>query len=460
MVRSAPLARSAVFVLGFAFFAALAVPITVSFDGILYLQSSAYIFDELAFDRFQWSREPLFAVLIRLIRILGGTGSVWIVGAQAAAAAAAALIVTGAVLGRSWLRWVAVALILLNPLVLGYAGSLLQQTWFTLILALQTGLIWLAHGRRAPTWMIVAGMIAVTILSVHLLAALGYVSAVSAGFVTWFLARGATHGREDSGDKGFLIHLRRPAVAVLATVAVVAIGRLSLMPWQDYKEAQLAGRDSNSLGIPAYLAQASPFQILATLPSTLPETAQTASIILDIPLPGASSTFGGDENEFFGFSAFEPGRRCGVIQTNDFIKVASEEAPLLLTATCVSKGFSTGIARLVGPGRPLHKLSSLAFVTGLLLIFFRRGRTALVMLSPFYAYLAMYSIYGASLDRYGVPIYPAAVTLLVLQLACVSTWIRVGVKKLAGARQRGYGVPTEGGEKPDASKRAAGAADA
>ena len=56
----------------FALFAALAVPITVSFDGILYLQSSRHLFGDFALDGYQWTREPLYAMILRAIRITGG----------------------------------------------------------------------------------------------------------------------------------------------------------------------------------------------------------------------------------------------------------------------------------------------------------------------------------------------------------------------------------------------------
>ncbi len=124
--------------------------------------------------------------------------------------------------------------------------------------------------------------------------------------------------------------------AILSALAMFALARIA---WRRhaYKESVLSGAESNSTGIPATLPPPSVFDVASDLPARLPDVIRTASVILDVPLPGAVSTWGGDENEFFGFQPFSPVRRCGVVQFNDQIAAASADASAVITPTCVSK---------------------------------------------------------------------------------------------------------------------------
>lgn len=430
MSRGGVVGRWWFIVLAYGLFAALVVPVSVSFDGILYLSSSRHLFGPFALDGYQWSREPLYAAIIRGIRLLGGTGSVWIIAVQAMAAALAAWIVTGAVLGRSRPRWVALGLILLNPLTLGYAGSVLQQTWITVILALSTGLVWMASTRRASGPGLAALSALVAVLSVHLVAPLAYVSVVTAAAVAWAWTGAALPDWEGPTQRRRAI-ARRLGAAALAAVAMLAFTRIAITPWHWYKDEVLAGRETTAAGLPTTLPTPSAGDLLLGLPARLPEVADTASVILDVPLPGAVSTWGGDENDFFGFQPFAAVRRCGVIQYNEAIQAASDDAAALLSPSCVSKAGQLAVNSVAPLGRTVHRIASYAFVLGLLCALWPAGRRALLMLVPAYAYWAMYSAYGASLDRYGFPLYAASVTMLVFLVG--QGWA-LG-RRVAGRRQ-------------------------
>ena len=435
MVRLSTLVdRRWLWLAGFGLFAALAVPITVSFDGILYLQSSRHIFGDFALDGYQWTREPLYAVILRAIRITGGTAAIWVVAVQTVAAALAAWIVTGAVLGTSRLRWVALALVLFNPLTLGYAGSVLQSTWITLILALNTGLIWLATSRRASPRRLAVLTLLVMVLAVHLLAPLGYVSVITAGAVTW-ASLGDGSETDDPSRTGRRAKLTRMLVVVLAILAMLALTRVALIPWNSYKNSVLQGAESNAAGLPTSLPAPDALDLLSALPDRLPDVLETASVILDIPLPDALSTWGGDENDFFGFQPFSPVRRCGVLQVNEAIPAASNDAVALLSPTCVSKPLQAGVNLFVPAGRTLHNVASYALVLGLLGMFWAAGRRTLLMLLPFYGYLAMYSVYGANLDRYGFPVYVASATMLVFLLGQAASSARRLARRMSRGRE-------------------------
>jgi hypothetical protein len=428
----------------FGIIAALAVPITISFDGLLYVQGSQAIFTDEAFDGFQWTRGPLYPLIIRAVRFAGGTGSIWIVAAQATAAAIAAWVVARAVIGRGWALWFGMGLILLNPLTLGYAGSVLQQTWVTVVLALNAGLIWVAIDGRASSRQLTAGVVGVTVGSTFLISQLAYVCAFTGAFVAWAHVRRSGRVVADDGPlspRERAVGLVRPlAISVLVLASVLGLSRAVLVPWHSYERSVLQGAESNSIGIPTHIPEPSPIEMVRSIPERLPVIVETASIILDIPLPGASSTWGGDENEFFGFQPFFPPRRCGVVQYNDMVEAASNATEALVTATCVSKGFQMAINEVVPVGRVLHRLASFVFVASLLVLpWSRRGREVLIIVSPFYAYWMMYSIYGASLDRYGFPLYAGSAALLAfLILTLVESLRRRGGR--ARARQAAAGT--------------------
>ena len=343
---------------------------------------------------------------------------------------------TGAVLGAGRLRWVALALVLLNPLTLGYAGSVLQSTWITLILALNTGVIWRAASRRTSPWRLAVLTLLVLGLAVHLMAPLGYVSVITAGAVAGLSLRNRseTDGLSRTGRR---VTLTRMLVVILSMLAMLALARLALIPWNSYKDSVLQGAESNAAGLPTSIPAPDGLDLLSGLPDRVPDVIETASVILDIPLPDAVSTWGGDENDFFGFQPFSPVRRCGVLQVNEAIPAASNDAVALLSPTCVSKPLQAGINLLVPAGRTLHNVASYALVLGLLGLFWAAGRRALLMLLPFYGYLAMYSVYGANLDRYGFPVYVASATMLVFLLAQATSSARRLARRSSRGREPG-----------------------
>ena len=261
--------RPVLWILAFGLFAALAVPITISFDGLLYVQSSQAIFTSGALDGYQWTRGPLYPLIIRAVRLAGGTGSVWIVGTQAVAAAVGAWIVTRAVLGRGWARWVGLALILLNPLTLGYAGSVLQQTWITLVLALNTAIIWAALEGRANRRTLVAALVVVTILAAFLIAQLAYVCAGSAAVVAWVWYRDPQReGREARPEARSTARrtLVRAALSGLAFLAVVILARGVQAPWNLYERSVVQGAETNAAGIPVDIPEPSPIDLIVQAP--------------------------------------------------------------------------------------------------------------------------------------------------------------------------------------------------
>ncbi|MGV1003173.1 MAG: hypothetical protein ACOYEV_00090 [Candidatus Nanopelagicales bacterium] len=415
----------------FGLFAAAAVPITVSFDGLFYFQGSKGIFSPEAFDTYQWVREPLFPLILRVVRGLGGTAAVWIVAVQAVAAATAAWIVATAVLGRGVAKWVALVLILFNPLTLGYTGAILQQTWISLALALQVLVIAMASRRPLSRLLVALLWLASLLFSVYLLAPLGYVAAVSAGAAVWLstrpvgdpaagdLATPNTASAPSPATRAWIPRVGRVLLAGLAVLVTLVAVRAALLPWQSYKHSVIQGSTENTQGLPATLTFPSPLTLLRDLPGNLPTVADTASVLLDIPLPGASSTWGGDENAFFGWGPFTEVRRCGVVQFSEepVAAAASQATAALISPSCVSQKLQSALGTLVQPGAHLHRFSSYAFVLGLLLVVSRRGRRALLMLTPFYAYWAMYAIYGASLDRYGFVLYQAGIVVGVFAAA-------------------------------------------
>ena len=52
--------------------AVLGVPITVAFDSYLYVQSSRHVFGSGALDGYHWIREPLYPLIIKIIRAACG----------------------------------------------------------------------------------------------------------------------------------------------------------------------------------------------------------------------------------------------------------------------------------------------------------------------------------------------------------------------------------------------------
>jgi hypothetical protein len=426
--RDVVLSRRNLILFGITTIAVLGVPITVAFDSYLYVQSSRHVFGAGALEGYHWIREPLYPLIIKIIRAAAGNADIWLIWTQLGALVMAAHLASRAVLGQRS-RWVLGTAIVasLNPMALGYAGAVLQTTWIMLALAANCALIaaaWRDPAPRAGRYMFT--LIALTVLSAYLSFQLAYLS-LATGFA---LGIRLLHASPTSPVVSVRDKLGRPALfwASLATgvaigLGAVVIGVVSLQPWVAYKTAVTGGAETDEMGL-SNTAGLSPTQKLASLVS---DPAATAVGMTSRPLEllGLRTPLH-EENPVFGFGPFSPEQRCGKLFWAETMPGPVEETRQLLQPTCKSRIVHGAIGLFARPGAWLYRASTIALIAAIPILLIARRWEAL-LLGPPVLLLLLYAAIDASNDRYGFPVYPIGVALLAAAL-------RWGTRRVWGGR--------------------------
>lgn len=423
--------------------AVLGVPLTVAFDSYLYVQSSRHVFGAGALTGYHWIREPLYPVIIKVVRAVGGNADVWLIWAQLGALFLAAYLAARAILGRSD-RWVLGTALLaaLNPMALGYAGAVLQTVWIMLIVAAHCALI--AKAWRDPfpaTARYLLALLGLTVISAHLSFQLTYLS-FATGFALGFrLLRASTsvsasRARERMSPP--LLWVGSLAVGLVLGLGAVAVGVASLQPWLAYKQAVTAGAATDELG----LGNSADTSAVNKLDQLLSQPSKSLDQLVNRPLEMLGlRTPMFEENPLFGLAPFTPEQRCGKLYWAETMPGPVEETGQLLQPTCKSRLVHAAIGLFIRPGAWLYHASSLAFLVAIPILLVTRRWQALI-LGPPIVLLFMYAAIDASIDRYAFPIYPIGVALLV-----------AGLRWLAG---RVGGSSEQAGEPTDRSGSEAG----
>ena len=395
----------------------LGVPLTVAFDSYLYVQSSRHVFGSGAIDGYHWIREPLYPIIIKVVRAAAGNADVWLIWTQLGALVLATYLASRAVLGRPD-RWVLATSIVaaMNPMALGYAGAVLQTTWIMLSLVGNCALIATAWRDPAPkVGRYLLALVGLTVLSSYLSFQLGYLS-LATGFALGIRLLRASPStlpmtlRDRLGRSG--LFLASIGVGAAIGLGSVVVGQVSLQPWVAYKNAVTAGAATDEMGL-SNTAGLSPTEKLTTLVSDPVATAKGMTL-RPLELLGLKTPLY-EENPVFGFGPFTPDQRCGKLFWAETMPGPVEETRQLLQPTCKSRVVHAVLGAFARPGAWLYRASTIALLAAIPVLLITR-RWEVLLIGPPALLLLLYAAIDASNDRYGFPIYPVGVAMLAAAL--------------------------------------------
>jgi hypothetical protein len=393
--------------------AVLGVPLTVAFDSYLYVQSSRHVFGSGALTGYHWIREPLYPLIIKVVRAAGGNADIWLIWAQLGALFLASYLAARAILGRSD-RWVlgTALVIALNPMALGYAGAVLQTVWIMLVVSAHCALIGTAwRDPSPPAARYVLALVGLTIVSTHLSFQLAYLS-FATGFALGIRLLRASPTPSAAGARARMkprsLWWASAGAGLVLGFSAVAVGVVSLQPWQAYKQSVTGGAQTDELGL-GNTTDTSAVNKMDQLLSN-PAAAVVQITLRPLEMLGFKTPMY-QENPLFGLAPFTAGQRCGKLYWADTMPGPVEETSQLLQPTCKSRVVHAAIGLFSRPGSWLYHASSLAFLLAIPILLIARRWEAL-LLGPPIALLFMYAAINASIDRYAFPVYPVGVALL------------------------------------------------
>lgn len=392
------------------------VPSIITPDGYAYLMGARYMGQPEMADYFPWYREPLYSTILRGVGLGVGRADVWLLAVQALALGVGSTLVAHAFLrgARRWLIVGVACFIAVNPVMLGYAGAVLQQVWFYLALATYAWVAaWAWRARLSRAWLPIAVCIPLIAFWAQLGQQMIYPGAplgAMAGFAlgSKLFLRGAE--KAAPRNRGSLVARFGAVVAlgVLLGGIFTLWGSVALKPYEHVKAEKIAQRGPNALyltslnlsvsGVADTFVLTDPAAFLGRVPRV------TRSILSLGPATwreGAPQ----EDDSIIGHAFSSDALRCGVgVPPGAGVDVRLGGA--WLQQTCRSElGFA-----IIGPLQPLGRglvaaSSMLLLVSPVVLLLLRRWDLLLLLMFPF-TFLALYVATFAGLDRYGMPLYP------------------------------------------------------
>jgi hypothetical protein len=417
---------------------ATSVPSVITPDGYAYLMGSDVIGTSDMPDLFPWYREPLYPWLLSMLNEFVGSTDMALLLVQSAALGIAATLIASAFLPNTRRSVVVLlaSLMACSPINIGYAGTVLQQTWFLLALATYTWLIaWAWRTRPSRSWL--AFVFALPLISfwVHLGQQMVYIGAplgvgIAAGYLHRYLSRDGDAEGLPSVFARFRARGARAAVGVVLAGLVASLftvwGSASLKPWEDYKAQGIAKRSSGALyltdiGLSVNVVK----DLILNDPGTfLSHVPAVGRAILSLGPSTWPPLQGAQENDVIIGHAFSADEfRCGVnLPTTAAPDVA--RAGAVLEQNCRSKLGHGLMAEAMPLGHLLTRVSGFLFLAApFVLLLLRRWRSLTLMLVP-YTFFALYLALSAGIDRYGMPLYPFGIAAGAAALAAVAEDLR------------------------------------
>ncbi|MFC2153798.1 hypothetical protein ACFLQ7_04125, partial [Actinomycetota bacterium] len=395
----------------------------LSWDSFRYLSSARALFTSDMGEWYEWIREPVYPLLLRGTIGLLGNSDIWIVAVQAT------IVVVGvSILCHAWwetrpaLRRTALVLIVVNPIVIGFTGWVGQQSVLLGLLCLTGG--WLAAVTGPPRMRVSVLIVASATLgaAIVLTSALYLPVVVAAGLYAWLTPRWkyvtVRRQRDDPRSK---------RTASIAAISLVLAATVSLGSWWVYKAAVIADAENAHGGVlwiwdfdgrdPDEVSSRLVPKILAFL---MLGDEEFAVEIPEVAIYGALSEATSD--------------RCGETFDADPPSVAYTAGFIELSCR---PAWSTAIHRALGDiGLAGYQFAMLALflsiVPGLILIPQVRVFAILTI-----AFLSPYLIGGLGISRYALPLYPFAITVVLIGLDTTTSWAAALLSRPSTPEERG-----------------------
>jgi hypothetical protein len=386
-------------------FSILAARTIVSFDSYLYLASARSLFTDRFTMMYQWIREPGYTLMLRAIHDLLGNADVWLIIVQVAISMVGiGLLFAAWFPTRAMWRRVGIAIASLNPIVIGFSGWVGQQI---IIMAIVCGVVAtcviVLSGRPADTRV-------ATVLGGTMGACAGLMSALLgpmvAGASLVLVAAGVWAWRSDRAKARRLM---------LAGGAMGTLFLVALLGWWAIKAAMYDPASTILPDDPVWIWEH----------DGSPGTQEPGSIGTKL-LGYAALTYdstGVEEEASAANRAFQVKVFGGVLAPFDarcgFAFPGPAEAEIMdyiggyMVPTCRPSWAARIDTALGGPGLQIYRLAMLAMLISPVVAVFHR-RTRLPALLSYLLLLPYIVSSGGPLSRYGMPLYPLGVGMVLL----------------------------------------------
>jgi len=394
----------------------LSSPLVVSVDGYQFLNSARSLFGPEFSGRYATFREPGYPIFLRVVHAVFGSSDVWITLLQASAMGIAVL-VTARALGvrlnnmKGFLFGGLVLAFSLNPIFLGYSSMIFRQALLCLPVAL---LAWGVNRAVAAesskdlsraALICASGLLFGTAISTMVL----YLSLVPGliMFVRFVLIR--RNGATSAHSAKFLLG------TVLTLVLVVS---LSWFAWNRVIESSSKPKSDSQTNFTVRDAISDALEL-----GPIEFGRQFAFMARATLMLGPTDNMNGIvENELWTRWQLDPKNLCGA-----WDGIPDEEAAYaraFLTSSCPSATGQKVMRAVRTPGIYLYKIASLALlICPIFLLLRRRWRELLTLATPLW-FLVLHASRDYSNDRYGIPLYPAAIACLAYLIVEVFGFVR------------------------------------
>jgi len=364
----------------------------VSWDGILYLASAKSLFNSNFYVYYHWIREPLYPFFIKVTHFILGNSDFTFSLAQSSMLGVSLVLLLmrlwpGQKISLIFIRCTIFSIVMLNPLTIGYAGSVLQQTMFAAILNLQVYVLLGAKlnylsKRRKLTELTIVGILSIN-ASVLLIPTYLVTVAIYASHVVQL---------NPQDQKKLFSMLFKYAKSVWIALTATA---LSLAIWYGIKAVAYAEHEIVRNQSEFWLwDKKNDFDFIE-------QKFKTILPLLNLSNEEQYDGFG-RENMIFGLG-FEK-ELCGIVSSEPSKQASFVENYYI--QSCRSYALYPSFQKLYKFGSNLVSLTStFGFLAMFISIFSKRFRNKFVYLIPAQVLIFTYWFLAAGISRYGFPIF-------------------------------------------------------
>lgn len=421
------------FIVSLALFASAVIPLLVTIDGIIYIANAKSILTPDFESIYTLYREPGYPLFLKLIHFWGDAG-VLVVFSQALLLSSAGLMaffsikrLTNNQQPRIWeivLLWI----FLINPMFLGYSGTILQQALFSFQLAVfALFLSWsIQRPSRMNSWMIFAITILWYITAIATSIGWIYLGLLPVSATIFMLLFPHITRFSKKQRKSLFIHIVLVGISIPLIIAFTyVVGRQTYQVWENYKLPYIQQQQTEGYVI----------EPLETLP-TIPTPSYLAVRTLSLMNMTVMEPYEKENDLFMGIQM----RRQTPSSSWDSAWEGEPQASYALNYFVITNPgelLHNGYARLASIA-PLWYQGSFIVMWLLAMGFLisRRWKPlAILTLIPI-NFLLVYAASNSPIDRYGVPTYVFAVSSVVISVAIISKLLSQSRKTSTTGKQK------------------------
>ena len=399
----------------------LAVPSKVSVDGIYYVLGAKTLFTPEFATLYPLFREPGYPSFLSFIHLFSGSSLV-VVGVQSAVlafAGFAGLYVVHRVSGRSTITRYVLALaiaLILNPIFLTYAGHVMQQAFFTGLLACYAVLAEWARAlpRRLRRWHVLVLLALLNVVTVWSSVGWLYLG-LFATVLTLSLLFVPLLARRFTRSTWVRLVASTLLVGVLAGATVV-IDRAVYAGWEHLRDAQTSTNDQASVTL-------KPLESAPSLPSPLKLVSLYGTLLgigVTEPYPKENDQFLAEQMRVRFYHSEWDTAYIREPYTSAALGYFALDDPSLVAHTIYALG-SQPIGGFSFAGSMYSLVMLLGHVVLVIALVRRHWYLVGLLLIPV-SWLGVYALSNTPIDRYGIPAYPLLLGAVVL--ACDTRWWR------------------------------------